>query len=130
MPTKPTTRLPSTLQRSPTQARRTFAKVLDRAVQQYGDGEAARRTAFAVLKRGFEKIGDHWEPKPKKGPSDPRSKQTSTRAKRLGRGETFGGVDLYGHTRQELLERARELGLRGITKLNKQELARLIAEKQ
>ena len=65
--------LPSTIQRSPAKARRTFAKTHDRAVQDYGEGERAHRTAFAALKHSFEKVGDRWEPKDRLGPSDPRS---------------------------------------------------------
>jgi cation transport regulator ChaB len=122
--------IPSTIRRSPKKAQRTFEKVHDAAVQQYGEGERAHRTAFAALKHAFEKVGDHWEPKARKGASDPRSNQTSTAAKRAGKGETLGGVDLYGHTREELLARARSLGIPGRSKMNKRELARAIAKAQ
>ncbi len=121
--------VPGTLQRSPPKARRTWKKTHDHAVQEYGRGERAQRTAFASLKHGFEKVGDHWEPKGRKGPSDPRSTKT-TREKREGKGETFGGVDLFGHTRSQLYERARALGVRGASKMKKAELARAIARKQ
>jgi hypothetical protein len=45
------------------------------AVQEYGEGERAHRTAYGALKHAFEKVGDHWEPKEggRKGPSDPQS---------------------------------------------------------
>jgi hypothetical protein len=33
-------------------------------VQTYGDGDEAYRVAYTVLKRTFEKRGDHWIPKP------------------------------------------------------------------
>jgi cation transport regulator ChaB len=122
--------LPSTLKRSPPKAQRTFAKTLDNAVEQYGEGERARRTAFASLKRGFEKTGDHWEPKKQRGPSDPRSAQKSTKAKREGRGETFGGVDYYGHSKKELYLRAKELGIAGRSRMTKRDLARAISKKQ
>jgi hypothetical protein len=128
MPT-PNEEIPGTLRRSPGKAKRTWKKTHDSAVEQYGEGERAHRTAFASLKRGFEKVGDRWEPKARKGPSDPRSTKP-TAAKRRGEGETFGGVDLYGHTRQELLERARGLGIRGTGRMNKRELARAIARAQ
>ena len=121
--------LPSTLKRSPAKAQRTFAKVHDAAVEQYGEGERAHRTAYAALKHSFEKVGDRWEPKEEKGPSDPRSTRT-TAQKRRGVGETFGGVDYYGHTKQELYERAKELGVEGRSKMDKRELARAIARKQ
>jgi hypothetical protein len=103
--------------------------VHDAAVDEYGDGERAHRTAYAALKRTFEKVGDHWEQKRAPGPSDPRSKQ-STVQKRRGVGETFGGVDEEGHTREELYERARRLGVEGRSRMNKRELARAIARKQ
>jgi len=121
--------LPDTIKRSPAKAQRTFAKAHDAAVDEYGEGERAHRTAYAALKRTFEKIGDHWEQKRAPGPSDPRSKQ-STVQKRRGVGETFGGVDAEGHTREELYERARRLGVEGRSRMNKRELARAIARKQ
>ena len=121
--------LPDTIKRSPAKAQRTFAKAHDAAVDEYGEGERAHRTAYAALKRTFEKVGDHWEQKRAPGPSDPRSKQ-STVQKRRGVGETFGGVDEEGHTREELYERARRLGVEGRSRMNKRELARAIARKQ
>ncbi|RJR39813.1 MAG: cation transport regulator ChaB [Desulfobacteraceae bacterium] len=121
--------LPSTLKRSPKKAQRTYAKTHDSAVEQYGEGERAHRTAIASLKRSFEKVGDHWEPKKKKGPSDPRSKKT-TAQKRRGEGETYGGVDAEGNTRKELYERAKRLGIDGRSKMTKKELARAIAKKK
>jgi hypothetical protein len=121
--------LPGTLRRSPRKAQRTYLATHDHAVQEYGEGERAHRTAIASLKRGFEKVGDRWEPKKRRGPSDPRSTRP-TPAKRRGEGETFGGVDLYGHTREELLRRARSLGVDGASKLRKAELARAIARKR
>lgn len=121
--------LPSTLQRSPPKARRTWRKTHDHAVEEYGEGERAHRTAFAVLKRGFEKSGDRWEPKKRRGPSDPRSTK-STPEKRRGEGETYAGVDLYGHTRKELYARARRLGVKSASRMKKKELARAIAKAQ
>ena len=121
--------LPDTLKRSPKKAQRQFAKTHDSAAEQYGEGELAHRTAYASLKHNFEKVGDHWEPKDEPGPSDPRSKR-STKEKREGRGETFGGVDAEGNTRQELYERAKELDIDGRSKMSKTELARAIAKTQ
>jgi cation transport regulator ChaB len=121
--------LPDTLKRSPAKAQRTFAKTRDAAVEQYGEGERAHRTAFAALKHSYEKVGDRWQPKREKGPSDPRSKKT-TAQKRRGEGETYGGVDAEGNTKQELYERARRLGVEGRSKMSKRELARAIARKQ
>jgi len=96
--------LPGTLRRSPKKAQETWSKTHDSAAESYGDGERAHRTAFASLKHSFEKVGDHWEPKPEKGPSDPQAKQ-SGRAARKGAAPTAGGVDVVGHSREELLER-------------------------
>ena len=119
--------LPDTLKRSPAKAQRTFAKAHDSAVQEYGEGERAHRVAFAALKHSFEKVGDHWVPKARKGPSDPRSK--SPRA-RQNVGKTYGGVDYEGHTKEELYERAAGLGVRGRSRMTKDELAEAIARKQ
>ncbi len=118
--------MPATLKRSPAKARRTWAKTHDSAVEQYGEGERAHRTAYSALKHSFEKVGDHWEPKEEKGPSDPGA---------AGGGgpdtaETFGGVDAYGNTKEELYERAKKLGVEGRSKMSKTELARAIAKKQ
>ena len=114
--------LPSTLKRSPKKAQETWIKTHDSAVETYGEGERAHRTAFAAVKHSFEKVGDHWEPKDEKGPSDPRAKEGGANAK----AETFGGVDVEGNTREELYRRARELSVKGASKLNKAELAREI----
>ncbi len=121
--------LPSTLKRSPKKAQETWAKTHDSAVETYGEGERAHRTAFSALKHSFEKVGDHWEAKDHKGPSDPRA-ALGGRAAREGQGETFGGVDVFGHSKAELYERARDLGIRGRSSMSKEELGRAIARKQ
>jgi cation transport regulator ChaB len=121
--------MPDTIKRSPAKAQQTWAKTHDSAVETYGEGERAHRTAFSALKHSFEKVGDHWEPKRRKGPSDPRAKQSTAQARR-GRGQTFGGVDVYGRTKQELLERAKKLDIKGRSSMSKKELAEAIAKKQ
>ncbi len=122
-------KMPRTIKRSPTKAQRTWEKTHDHAVKEYGEGERAHRVAYASLKHSFEKVGDRWEPKEKKGPSDPRAKEP-TREARAGKGETFGGLDYYGHTKDDLEKRARELGIRGASHMNKRELAEAIDKKQ
>jgi cation transport regulator ChaB len=121
--------LPDTLKRSPKKAQRTWIKTHDAAVEQYGEGERAHRTAFSALKHSFEKVGDHWEEKDEKGPSDPQAARSGKKA-REGTGETFRGVDYYGSTKQDLYARARELGISGRSRMDKRELARAIARKQ
>jgi hypothetical protein len=121
--------LPGTLKRSPKKAQETWAKTHDAAAEQYGDGEQAHRTAFSSLKHSFEKVGDHWEPKARKGPSDPQAAQSGRQARDRPR-RTYGGVDVLGHTRDELLARARGLGIRGRSRMTKTELAEAIARKQ
>jgi hypothetical protein len=105
--------LPDTLKRSPAKAQRQFATT----------------PAYASLKHDFEKVGDHWEAKDEPGPSDPRSTKT-TREKREGKGETYGGVDEIGNTKQELYDRAKRLGIEGRSKMSKRELAKAIARRQ
>ena len=121
--------LPSTLERSPRKAQRTYAKTLESAIEQYGDGERARRTAYAALKHTFEKVGDRWVPKERPGPSDPQAAKGGREA-RENPSETFGGVDVMGNTREELLQRARDLDVKGRSRMTKTELARAIAKKQ
>jgi hypothetical protein len=120
--------MPDTLRRSPAKAQRTWAKAHDSAVERYGEGERTHRTAYAALKHSFEKVGDHWEPKDEKGPSDPRSRGT-TAQKRAGVGTTYGGVDAEGNTKKELYERAKRLGIEGRSKMDKGELAEAIARR-
>ena len=81
--------LPSTLQRSDAKAKRTFAKAHDAAVKEYGEGERAHRVAYSALKHSYEKVGDHWEHKEKRGPSDERAKSGGPKA----RGQSAEGVN-------------------------------------
>ena len=124
MPIEKRDDLPSTLQRSDEKAKRTFAKTLNSAEHTYGRGERARRTAFASLKHTHEKVGDHWEPKDHAGPSDEQARRSAPESRESG--GTAGGVDVAGSTRQELYERARDLGVSGASKLRKEELGQAI----
>ena len=121
--------LPGTIKRSPAKAQRTYKKAHDSAVESYGEGERAHRTAYSALKHSFEKVGDHWEPKDHKGPSDPQAAKGGREA-RESPAKTYGGVDVLGNSRQELYERAKSLGVKGRSKMSKQELAEAIARKQ
>jgi hypothetical protein len=127
MPKKPSD-VPATLKRSPKKAQRTFVKAHDAAEEQYGDPERAHRTAYAAVKHSFEKVGDHWEPKDEKGPSDPQA-ALSGKAARAGKGETLGGIDVRGNTKRELYERAKKAGIEGRSTMSKTELARALARK-
>jgi hypothetical protein len=115
--------LPSTLQRSPKKAQRTWSKTHDSAVEEYGEGERAHRTAFASLKHSFEKVGDHWEPKDEKGPSD-RQAAKSGKAARKG-GDTAGGVDANA-SKSHLMDIAKRLEIRGRSSMKKDELVEAI----
>ncbi|MCC8336061.1 ChaB family protein [Streptomyces sp. R1] len=114
--------LPSTLERSPQEARRTWIKAHDSAVEEYGEGERAHRVAYGALKHKFEKVGDHWERKEggRKGPSDPRSGRPRGRGGRSGEGvdEKASKEHLYGV--------ARRLGVEGRSKMSKAELLEAI----
>jgi hypothetical protein len=130
MPDKPSNvRIPSTLQRSSKKAQRTYAETLAAAESEYGPGERAARTAYASLKHSFAKVGDHWEPKAQKGPSDDQAAK-SGRAARESPGRTFGGVDVRGQSRAALMQRAEALGVQGRASMRKDELAAAIARKQ
>lgn len=127
----PSTRedLPGTLERSPAKVRRTYQETLDSAHEQYGSEERAHRTAWAAVKHVAEKRGDHWELKDHKGPSDEQSTQSGSRARNHPK-QTAGGVDVRGHTRDELYERARRAGVKGRSRMTKTELAQAIARRQ
>ncbi|MEV1290244.1 ChaB family protein [Micromonospora sp. NPDC049679] len=109
--------IPSTLRRSPEKAQETWKKTHDSAVGTYGEGERAHRTAFASLKHSFEKVGDRWEPKERKGPSDPQAE----RGARQERGPTAGGVDVNA-SRDHLEEVAGELDIPGRSSMKKPDL--------
>lgn len=115
--------MPSTIRRSPKKAQRTWSKAHDNAVEEYGEGERAHRTAFSALKHSFEKVGDHWEPKGRKGPSDSQAKKGGKSARKGG--ETAGGVDANA-TKQHLYDVAKKLGVEGRSKMDKQELVEAI----
>jgi cation transport regulator ChaB len=128
MPTKKED-LPGTLKRSPRKAQRTYAETLDDAHEQYDSEARAHQTAWAAVKHSFEKVGDHWEPKDEKGPSDPQAAQ-SGRAARNRPKRTHGGVDVEGSTKEELYERAKKAGVSGRSRMSKAELADAVARKQ
>jgi cation transport regulator ChaB len=115
--------LPSTLRRSPRKAQETWSKAHDHAVETYGEGERAHRTAFSALKHTFEKVGDHWEPKDEKGPSDERARSGGPNAK----GETAEGVDANA-SKKHLLDVARRLDISGRSKMTKDELVSAIMD--
>ena len=68
-------------------------------------------------------------PKKEKGPSDPRAAKRGDPDRR-GAGESFGGVDYFGSTVDELRKRAAGLEIRGRWRMTKKELARAIDRKQ
>lgn len=109
--------LPSTLQRSEQKAQDTFAKTYDSALESYdNDEQRAARAAYASLKHSYEKVGDHWEPKEKRGPSDERAEGGAT----TGKG-TAGGVDANA-SKEHLYKRARQLDIKGRSTMNKEQL--------
>jgi cation transport regulator ChaB len=110
--------LPSTLQRSPKKAQRTFAKAHDSAAEEYGDEKRANQVAWAAVKHSFEKVGDRWAKKEggKKGPSDAQAAGGRSTSKK-----TKGGVDANA-TKDHLLSMAKKLGVSGRSKMKKKEL--------
>ncbi len=115
--------LPSTLERSPKKAQDTYEETLESAEQTYDHDEArAHRAAWASVKHSFEKVGDHWEPKEQRGPSDPRAASGGPNPS----GESFHGVDVMGKTKDDLLEEARRLDAHVTTHMTKAEIAHAI----
>jgi cation transport regulator ChaB len=109
--------LPSTLKRSDRHAQEIWSEAHDSAVETYGEGERAHRTAFSALKHSYEKVGDHWEAKEKKGPSD----RQAARSRNQRPTKTAGGVDANA-SKEHLMELARRLDIRGRSNMNKSEL--------
>ena len=116
--------LPSTVARSEPHAQATWAKTHDSAVGTYGEGERAHRTAFAALKHSYEKVGDHWEPKDHKGPSDPQAARSTREGSAQAR-PTAGGVDASA-SKAHLYELAQRLDVAGRSSMSKQELVEAI----
>jgi cation transport regulator ChaB len=113
--------LPSTLQKSGAKAQRTFAKAHDAAVKEYGEGQRAHRVAYAALKHSYEKVGDHWEPKSSRGPSDERARSGGPNAK----GQTAEGVNANA-SKKHLMDVARRLDISGRSSMDKSELVSAI----
>jgi cation transport regulator ChaB len=109
--------LPSTVRRSGVKAQRTFARAHDSAAEQYGSEQRAHRVAYAALKHSFEKVGDHWEPKKQKGPSDKRAQRGGLRNPL----RSAEGVDANA-SKRHLLDVVRRLDVRGRSTMNKSEL--------
>ncbi|RLP93538.1 MULTISPECIES: ChaB family protein [unclassified Micromonospora] len=113
--------MPATLKRSPKKAQDTYVKAHDSAVEEYGEGERAHRTAFAAVKHAFEKVGDHWEAKSRKGPSD----RQAARGRGSKAGRTAGGVDANA-SKEHLMNVARKLEIRGRSRMTKPQLVEAI----
>jgi cation transport regulator ChaB len=113
--------LPSTLQRSKKKAQKTFAKAHDSALKTYkGDERAANQVAFSALKHTYEKVGDHWERKEKKGPSDAQAEGNRDTNR-----PTAGGVDANS-SKKHLYELATNLDIAGRSKMSKDELVKAL----
>jgi cation transport regulator ChaB len=113
--------LPSTLKRSPRKAQRTWVKAHDSAVGEYGEGERAHRVAFSALKHSFEKVGDRWQGKGRRGPSDTHAAKSGDPARRGG--QTAGGVDANA-SKSHLMQLARKLDVSGRSKMTKDQLVK------
>ena len=122
MPKPDPDELPSTLRRSEPKAQRTFVETLHSAEETYGDAQAAHRVAYAAVKHSYEKVGDHWEPKEEKGPSDAQAEGGRDTDR-----PTAGGVDANA-TKQHLLAVARRLGVSGRSRMTKPELVEAIGK--
>lgn len=117
--------LPSTIARSDEHAQAIWSKTHDSAVETYGEGERAHRTAFAALKHSYRKEGDRWVPKETKGPSDPAAALGYERRRGL---KTAGGreVPLEEWPRDALYARAQQLEVKGRSSLKKPQLIEAI----
>jgi cation transport regulator ChaB len=117
--------IPGTLKRSPQKAQDTYVKAHDSAVKEYGEGERAHRTALAAVKHSFEKVGDHWEAKREKGPSDAQAARRGPAAREGRPAPTAGGVDAYA-SKAHLMDVAKRLDITGRSKMTKAELVEAI----
>jgi cation transport regulator ChaB len=110
--------LPSTLQRSSKHAQDIWASTYDSAMETYdGDDSRAAAAAWASLKHSFEKVGDHWQEKDEKGPSDDRAAQGGPNPS----GSTAGGVDANA-SKDDLYAKAQDADIEGRSSMTKDEL--------
>ncbi len=93
----------------------------DAAAEQYGEGERAHRTAYDALKHSYEKVGDHWEPKAEKGPSDSRARSGGPNPT----GTSAEGVDANA-SKKHLMDVARRLDISGRSTMSKTQLVNAI----
>jgi cation transport regulator ChaB len=113
--------LPSTLARSPKKAQDTYEATLESAETEYaGDEARAHRTAWAAVKHSFEKHGDHWETKDERGDSDPGSAEGGPDST----APSYGGANVSGKTKDELLDEARAAGAHATTHMTKDEIGK------
>lgn len=123
-------RVPSTLQRSPEKAQETFTETLESAEQvrgHEGDQQYAHRVAFAAVKHQFEKVGDHWEQKAAKGPSDEQAARGPAQGSQRQQHATAGGVDANA-SKKHLMDLARRLDVKGRSTMTKEELVAAIGK--
>jgi cation transport regulator ChaB len=113
--------MPSTLRRSPQKAQDTYIKAHDAAVAEFGEGERAHRIAFAAVKHSFEKVGDRWQPKPSRGPSDAQAE----RGVREPATKTAQGVNANAD-KEHLRDVARQLDIAGSEDMDKDQLVAAI----
>lgn len=115
--------LPSTLKRSPHKAQDTYEEALEHAEQTYGGDEPrAHRVAWSAVKHAFEKVGDHWEPKAERGPSDPHAVAGGPNSP----GRTYGGIDVEHKTKAQLSAEAERLGAHVTARMTKAEIVDVI----
>lgn len=111
--------MPPTVRRSPMEAQDTWVKAHAAAVQQYGEGDRAHRTAYTALQYKYEKVGDRW--RRKLG-----GRQDGSSDRRMGGGSSASGgtaerVDARA-SKQRLYDVAKGLGVEGRSKMTKDEL--------
>jgi hypothetical protein len=95
--------------RSDKHAQHLWKKTHDSAIKTYGEGGRAHRVAYAALKHEYEKKGDKWVRKARKGPSDPQAARgPATRKKSTDKpaAPTAGGK--VAKSEKEAREKAKE----------------------
>jgi len=121
--------IPSTIERSGKKAQEIWEKTHDSAVERYGEGERAHRTAFSALKHQYRKQDDHWVKKSRKEPSDEQAARgpESRPSSRDQPAKTAGGrVASEQASKEDLYAQAREMEIKGRSRMNKKELAEAI----
>jgi hypothetical protein len=108
-------------QKSGRRAQESYAKALDSAIQTYGAGDRARRSAIASVSRTFQRLGDRWVPRSPQSARTAQATRRSASSANSSRPTQSGNIDMKS-TKDNLMNAARRMQIPGRSRMNKPEL--------